>query len=155
MKLDRSFKIAIWLALLTSFPLVLWSFWLSARIKGRPVSFFLDSFSFIPGLRTACLTLPVVAVGYMLFIVVRAICSRTTNPGHLVALCVSWILGTFALHCWVLSGLVGGMPFWPSAKRDSEEQSMALNSLLTGTQGVWKIAHRRGLLCRCKCLAAV
>jgi len=48
--------------------------------------------------------------------------------------CGGWVLGTFALHCWVLYALAG-MPSWAGAQRDSENQTMLLNALLTPYEG--------------------
>jgi len=136
--MDRSIKIAVCLALLASFPLALWSTLLSSRI-GHPFRTYLllfpDTLAGSPALRTTCVVLTILAVGYGTFIVVRAFYRGANTRGHLVITCVIWVLGTFALHCWVLYGLVGGMPCWPAAKRDSEEMTMALNSGLTGYAG--------------------
>ncbi len=134
MKLDRSSKLGICLAFLASLPLALWSYLLSARIAhGGVLQSRLDSLS--PGLRVAGVVLTVLALACTVFIVVRAVCSGATKPGHVIVICVSWVLGTFALHCWVLYELAGGMPAWASAKRDSEEMTMVLNSGLTGYAG--------------------
>ncbi len=123
----------MWLALLASFPLGLWAFLLSKRIsQGGVLWIFPDSF--VPPLVATCVILTVLAVGYGVFIVVRAFCSGAIKPGHLVVLCVFWLVGTFALHCWVLHGLVH-MPAWASVKRDSNDMTMVLNSGLTGYAG--------------------
>ncbi len=133
MKWNRTIKMAGCLALLAFFPLVLWSFLLSSRIEhGGVLWIFPDSL--YPGLVITCVALTVLAVGYTIFIVARAFYSGSSGPGHLVILCVSWVLGTFALHCWVLLGLTG-MPAWTSVKRDSEDQTALLNGALTGYAG--------------------
>jgi hypothetical protein len=75
------------------------------------------------------------AIGYGLFIVARAFYSGATQATHLLLICITWVLGTFVLHCWVLYGLAGGMPSWASVKRDSEDQTTVLNSFLTGYVG--------------------
>src|ERR1039457_1914787 len=46
-------------------------------------------------------------------------------------ICSGWVLGTFALHCWVLLALAG-MPSGASAKLSSEQQTMTLNASLAG-----------------------
>jgi len=133
MKSDRSIKIAICLTLLASFPLGLWSFLLSKRIaQGGVLWIFPDSL--VPALVATCVWLTVVAVGYAMFILLRAFCSGAIKPGHLVVICVIWVVGTFALHCWVLHGLVH-MPPWASAKRDSDDAAGSLNGMLTGYAG--------------------
>lgn len=133
MKLDTSIKTAIWLALIASFPLGLWSFLLSKRIaQGGVLSIFPDSL--VPALVAASVVLTVLAVGYAIFVVVRAFYSGATQRGHLVIICVTWALGIFALHCWVLSGLVH-MPPWASVKRDSDDMTIMLNSGLTAYEG--------------------
>src|SRR5690242_4891212 len=109
MKLDKTIKIAGCLTFLAAFALGFWSFLLSSRIEHGGVlslSFFPDSFN--PPLRTICVVLTVLAIGYTVLIVARAFCSESTRPAHLVMICVVWVLGSFALHCWVLYGLAGG-----------------------------------------------
>jgi hypothetical protein len=133
MRLGRAIKIAVWLALLAFFPLVLWSFLLSKRIAQGGVLWIFPDSLYMPLVAT-CVVLTVLFVGYTVFIVARAFYSGSSQPAHLVILCVSWILGTFALHCWVLLGLTS-MPAWTSVKRDSGDQSGALNGMLTGYAG--------------------
>jgi hypothetical protein len=53
---------------------------------------------------------------------------------RMLLVCGGWVLGTFALHCWALHALAG-MPSWAGAKQASEDQTMALNSLLTSYEG--------------------
>jgi hypothetical protein len=133
MKFDKSIKIAICLAVLALFPLGLWAFLLSSRIAhGGVLWIFPDSLT--PALRVACVVLPVLALAYALLILVRAFCLGATKPVHLVLICVSWILGTFALHCWVLDTLAH-MPPWTSVKDGSEDGYVILNSMLTGYAG--------------------
>jgi hypothetical protein len=134
MKSDRGIRIAVCLALLASFSLAFWAFLLSSLIAHGGVHYGIFPDSLAPALRTACGLLTVLALGCMAFIVLKAFCSGATKPRHLVVLCVSWVLATFALHCWLLYGLAG-MPSWASAKRDSEDQTMALNSSLTAYEG--------------------
>jgi hypothetical protein len=132
-KFARSGKMAGCLILLASFPLGLFSFLLSSRIQhGGVLSIFPDAL--FPTLTTACVVLTFFAVGYTVFIVARAFYSGSNEASHWFIICFCWVLGTFALHCWVLSALAG-MPSWASAKRDSEEQTMVLNSLITGYAG--------------------
>lgn len=46
-------------------------------------------------------------------------------------MCIGWVVGTFALHCWVLSAL-GGMPRWEIAKTNMKRETEALNSMVAG-----------------------
>ena len=45
--------------------------------------------------------------------------------------CVGWVLGTFALHCWVLLGLAGN-PRLEVVRFNLKERTLALNTALTG-----------------------
>jgi hypothetical protein len=60
---------------------------------------------------------------------------------RMLLVCGGWVLGTFALHCWVLHALAG-MPGYESEKWYVEEQTMALNSLLFGHAGSLEDAAR-------------
>lgn len=132
-KMGRTITTAIGLALLASVPLGLWSFLLSKRIaQGGVLWIFPDSF--VQPLVDACVVLTVLALGYIVFVVGRAFYSKTAKPSHLALACVGWLLATFALNCWVLHGLAT-QPAWTSVKRDSDDETMVLNSGLTAYAG--------------------
>src|SRR5262249_18452825 len=108
-------------------------FLLSKRIAQGGVLWIFPDALYMPLVAT-CVILTVLLVGYTVLIVARAFYSGSSQPAHWVILCVSWVLGTFALHCWLLLALTY-MPAWTSVKRDTGDHTGALNAMLTGYAG--------------------
>jgi hypothetical protein len=74
-----------------------------------------------------------VAAG-LLFWLFRDCRVRGFRRHRVLLVCGGWVLGTLALHCWVLHPLTG-RPSWAGAKQVCEYETTVLNDALSGYAG--------------------